>query len=236
MKTAVTAVLMVAVCSAQTSFEAATIKPIKPEERPRYGSIRVRGAQFSATETSMMDLIVNAFLVEAYQVVEGPKWLESEKFDIQARAAAAPTREQFRQMEQALLVERCRLKFRRETRELSVYGLVVAKNGPKFREGSPVQPPWPRNHMYFRNLKDVAAVFSRLLGLDRPVIDQTGRTGQYRLEVDTSEFQNPETRDGRDYRQFLQLAITEQLGLKLAPMKLPVEMMVVETVERPGEN
>jgi uncharacterized protein (TIGR03435 family) len=90
--------------------------------------------------------------------------------------------------------------------------------------------------MYFRNLKDVAAVFSRLLGLDRPVIDQTGRTGQYRLEVDTSEFQNPETRDGRDYRQFLQLAITEQLGLKLAPMKLPVEMMVVETVERPGEN
>jgi uncharacterized protein (TIGR03435 family) len=236
MKAALAAIAMAAACFAQPAFEAVSIKPAAPDAPSRFGAITVRNATFKGRAVSLMDLIVDAHSVEAYQVAEVPKWLESEKYDVEARSATVPTREQFRQMEQALLVERCHLKFHRETRELAVYGMVVAKGGPKFHEGASVMPPWPRNYMGFRSLRDVAASFTRFLGMDRPVIDQTGLTGQYTLGVDTSEYQRPETREGRTFQEYLRLAIPEQLGLKLAPVKAPVLMFVLDSVEKPERN
>lgn len=170
MRAVVTAIAMVSACCAQTAFESASIKPAAPDAPTRYGQITVRNATFKARAVTLMDLIVDAHSVEAFQV-EGPKWLASEKYDIEARAATVPTREQFRLMEQALLVERAHLKFHREPREMPVYGLVVAKGGPKFHEGPALMPPWPRNHMGFRSLGDIAAAFGRFLDMDRPVID-----------------------------------------------------------------
>jgi bla regulator protein blaR1 len=220
----------------QAAFETASIKPAAPDAPSRYAEFRVRNATFTARAVSLLDLIVDAYSVETYQVVEGPKWLASEKYDIEARAATVRTREQFRLMEQTLLVERCHLKFHRETREMAVYGLVPAKGGPKFHEGPPMVPPWPKYHMGFRNLTDVAASFGRFLEMDRPVIDQTGLTGQYTLDVDTSEYMNQETRSGRTYPEFLRLAIPEQLGLKLVPTKAPVLMFVIDLAERAEAN
>jgi uncharacterized protein (TIGR03435 family) len=72
--------------------------------------------------------------------------------------------------------------------------------------------------------------------MDRPVIDQTGLKGQYMLGVDTSEYQNPETREGRTIQDYLRIAILEQLGLKLLPAKAPVEMFVIESAQRPEAN
>lgn len=222
--------------AAQMSFEAASIKPGNPDGPSRFGRIQVRGDRFSATSVTLRELIVSAFEVEPYQIVEGPKWLDTEKYDIDARAGTVPTREQRRTMEQAMVKERFQLKYHRESREIAVYGLVVAKGGPKFKEGSYLEPPWGPHRINFRDLNSVAAGISRFTPLDRPVINQTGLTGQYRLTVDTSETMNPETREGRTVEQVIQQTILEQLGLKLVTAKAAIEMFVIEGVERASAN
>jgi uncharacterized protein (TIGR03435 family) len=163
-------------------------------------------------------------------------------------------------MMQALLEERFRLRIHRETREVPVYALVVAKGGPKlpaFREGScnPIDftkfpPEVPENrcpslaeprgpnvvvNTQGRSIAEFCNFFLRRL--DRPVIDRTGVTGRFNFHLvyasdDPNDIANATEPAGPP----LFSALQQQLGLKLEPSRGPGEFLVIDRVERPSEN
>src|SRR5438552_1386030 len=137
-------------------------------------------------------------------------------------------------MLQSLLADRFKLRFHKEVRDLSVLGLVLAKNPPKFHElptGAYIGPPWGIGHIRFRNLSELAAGLSWYFP-DRPILNETGLTGDYDLRVDLTPYSAPDSREpGTTAHDWLLRAVLEQLGLKLVPMKRPVEMFVIDYVE-----
>src|SRR2546421_3982241 len=129
---------------AALSFEVATIKPAEPinpqailttGKLPHVG-MSVEGSRVDIGYMSLADLIPTAFNVKPYQI-SGPDWMSSQRFDILARMPEGTTKEQVPQMLQALLIERFQLKVHRESRDLPIYALIVAKGGPKLKESTP---------------------------------------------------------------------------------------------------
>ena len=166
---------------------------------------------------------------------------------------ARPAARQWKGMLQKLVVERFKLTFHRDKRELSVYVLSVAKGGPKLTksEGDPNGLPG----LFFRGrLGDLGvrnanmADFTQLMQsavLDRPVVDQTGLSGRFDFTLDwtpdDSQFAGmgakfPPPTDSANAPPNLYTAIQEQIGLKLEATKAPADVMVIDHVEKPSEN
>lgn len=128
---------------AKPTFEVATIKPAPPfnpaailaGQLPHVG-LNVQGMRVDIGYMSLTELIVNAFKVRPYQV-NGPDWMKTERFDILAKMPDGTTKDDVPQMLQTLLTERFGLKLHRDSREDSIYALVVAKGGPKLKEALP---------------------------------------------------------------------------------------------------
>jgi uncharacterized protein (TIGR03435 family) len=126
----------------QVVFEVASIKPAPPSNGQRmfFGAKGGPGSQdpgrYSAENYTLLDLLVNAYGVDRYQVT-GPDWLGSERFNIMAKVPEGATKEQFKLMLQNLLAERFQLTLHRDKKEMQVYELVVAKSGPKMKEAAP---------------------------------------------------------------------------------------------------
>src|SRR5579871_1083936 len=237
---------------ANPSFEVATIKPSKPDQPGKM--FGVRAARFKTINTTLSDLISFAYDVQAKQVIGGPDWMATEKFDIDAQpdTPGSPNRVQLRTMVQKLLADRFQLKFHRDKKELSAYVLTVAKSGSKLKksDGDPNGLP----ALFFRGLgvltvqNATMADFSQLMQsavLDRPVVDQTGLAGKWNFLLkwtpDESQFGGmgikvPPPSDAADAPPPLFTAIQEQIGLKLDAGKASVEVLVLDHVEKPSEN
>jgi uncharacterized protein (TIGR03435 family) len=121
------------------TFEAASIKPAAPQTGMGM-RVMMRGGpgspdpgQITYSNVSLKNVVMTAYGVKGYQI-SGPKWLDSERFDIVAKIAMGATKEQFQMMLQNLLAERFKLAVHRETKELPIYALVVGKGGPKLKE------------------------------------------------------------------------------------------------------
>jgi len=123
------------------TFEVASIKPARPiQEQALSGKMhigmKIDGARVDIGAMSLNDLLWTAFKVKSFQIT-GPDFLKSERFDVIAKLPEGAKEDQVPEMLQALLVERFKLTFHRETKELSTYVLVVAKGGPKMKEAPP---------------------------------------------------------------------------------------------------
>jgi uncharacterized protein (TIGR03435 family) len=136
--------------SARPSFEVASIKPNHSTENRRFETSK--GSSFVATNWTAKNLIEYAYNIKDDQLAGGPKWFESDSFDINAKIEDSfaqsllklppeQHQEQVREMLQSLLAERFNLKITRQTKELPMYGLVVAKNGPKLTPTKASPPP-----------------------------------------------------------------------------------------------
>jgi len=130
------------------SFEVASIKPAAPMQPGRM-MIGTRGGpgtsdpgQMTFTNNSLRDLIQNAYDVKSYQIT-GPSWIETERFDILAKVPKNTPKEQAKLMLQSLLADRFKLVLHHSSKELPMYALVVAKNGPKLKEAAPEPAPTP---------------------------------------------------------------------------------------------
>lgn len=159
--------LLVAACLAHSqtidkslTFEAASVKPAVPPTPDGRGMIMIQGpsggpgtkdpGRIHYPFMTMKSLLTNAFDVKNFQIV-GPSWLDTERFDITATMPPNTTKEQFRAMLQNLLAERFKLTIHRDSKELPMYSLTVAKSGPKMKESAAVatskddvdQPPPP---------------------------------------------------------------------------------------------
>ncbi len=233
-------------------FEVATIKPSAPDAQGK--GIRVNGRHFSTLNTSLVDLMTFAYGIHPKQITNVPAWVESDKYDLAAQpdGEGQPNDKQWKAMLQKLIVERFKLSFHRDKKELSVYAIQPGKTGPKLTksEGDPNGLPG----LFFRGLgnlparnatmADFAGVLQSAV-LDRPVIDQSGITGRYDFTLiwTPDEFQFgglgarvPPPADNASAPPDLFTAFQEQLGLKLASVKAPAEVFFVDKVEKPSEN
>ncbi len=238
------------------SFEVASVKPGDPNER-RVSLFIQPGGKLSTTNASLQMLIGFAYDVRDHQISGGPNWRDSEKFNIEAKAPGTIKIPQgpegaaeLRLMLQSLLAERFKLVVHRETREQQVYNLLVDKGGPKMKDSN-VAPGQQQGLRGGRGeITGMAAPVPLLINflsqqLGRSVIDQTGLTGKYDFTLkwtpDPGTAAGP--RAGDDTAPSVDTsgpsiftALQTDLGLKLQSAKGPVEMLVIDSVEKPDAN
>jgi uncharacterized protein (TIGR03435 family) len=120
-------------------FEVASIKPAPPgsfRQSARGGPGTRDPGRWTCESISLQNLVSEAFDVRGFRL-QAPSWLDNERFNIMAKIQEGVTKDQFKHMQQNLLIERFGLKFHHEKREIQGYELVVSKNGPKFKESEP---------------------------------------------------------------------------------------------------
>jgi uncharacterized protein (TIGR03435 family) len=221
----------------RATFEAVSIKP-HPE--PIYVSRSdTSGTYATWTAATLIDLVVEAWNVKYYQVTGGPKWAASAHFDINVRATdGSPlTNESRRPLIQSLLSDRFQLKVHRETKEIPVYALMVAKSGQKLkepdmnsREGyTTVGPAGVHIVQSHATMQRLAEQLSNTAG--RPVLDKTDLAGMFAYKLDF----NPNSTPDSDIPS-MPTALQDQLGLRLEPQKAPIEILIIDSAEKPSEN
>ncbi len=221
------------------AFEVASIKPNKSGDR-HSGSHYRQGSAYIDNNT-LKDLIQLAYDVKDY-AFSGPDWLDSERFDIVAKPPAAASPEQYRIMLQTLLADRFKLTVHREQKEMSGYALVVAKGGLKIKELEPSGGSDSNSSRGTLSAKTIsmskfAEWVSRQVG--RPTIDATGTKGVFTFKLEWSPVENqpPEPGAPPPAAPTIYTALQEQLGLRLQGQKVPVNVLVVDHMERvPTEN
>jgi uncharacterized protein (TIGR03435 family) len=236
-------------------FDVASIKPADPSapQRGRLSLVPIvtNPGRLTARNANLKELIQTAYSVEGYQVSGGPAWLVPARFDVEAKSSDTGNRSQLLLMLRALLNDRFKLAVHRETRDLAIYALTVAKNGPKFHALTTSETAcWPGcadspakiNRMRQRDLPSLATFLTRL-GADKPVIDQTGLKGEFALELDMEKIMTtgaaaptdgPPTNEG--IFEAIANAMPNELGLKLVAAKAPIEILVIDHAEKPSGN
>jgi uncharacterized protein (TIGR03435 family) len=205
--------------------------------------------------TSLLLLLQVAYDVQNYQIIGAPGWASSDHFDVtftpdkpeavsgpgtsMKEGQASAIRNQ--QRLQAVLRDRFGLVLRAETRELPIYSLSQAKGGNKLSPRADANPG-PTMQMGRGHVTGTAVTLDMLTKqlsavLGRPVTDETGLTGQYDFKLDWTP--DPGPSDGSNNTALgpsIFTALTDQLGLRLESKKGPVQVYVIEKIERPTEN
>jgi uncharacterized protein (TIGR03435 family) len=188
-----------------------------------------------------------AFQVRSDMIAGGPEWMDSERFDIIAKAPPETDDKTLRMMLQTLLAERFKLVTHRKERVMPEYALTVAKGGPKL-EPSP-QPgerrcTWENADRGLRRRvchnMTMAELASALpgwggIGIDRPVIDLTGLTGTYDFHFEIGPGRKEEAA-GKDDSGPTIFDAMAQLGLKLESRKGSLSTIVIDHAEKPSQN
>jgi uncharacterized protein (TIGR03435 family) len=240
---------------ADPSFEVATIKP-NPSGGTSIQGLTLNGRNFAVRNGSLGDLIAFAYDLQMQQIVNGPGWMNSDRYDIAAvpDVEGMPNADQLRIMVRKLLADRYKLTFHHEKRQLSAYVLTVGKGAQNLTpDQSGISLPGMRYlpgpeglslMMGNATLTDFTS-FLQMLVLDHPVLDQTGIKGRFDFKVtftpDDSQFGGhapklPEQASATESTPNLFDAIQQQLGLKLTAQKTAVDVVAIDHVEKPSPN
>lgn len=291
---AVVILLAAAVASAQLpqsadtaapTFEVASVKPNRTGAPG--GSFVMPPGRFTATNIPLKVLITNAYQLSFFQVVGGPGWVGTDRFDIAAKAPDGAPPEQTRAMVRTLLKERFKLVVHMETQDTPIYALVRAGDrlGPKLtrstmdcgpiraqraaataaaaraRGAAPVPVPGAPDSnekpvcqmrlsgrggatlsLRAGNITMATLANSLRTYAGREVVDRTGLTGEFDFELQFAALPTTSAADGGvpvaplDDAASVFTALQEQLGLKLESTRGPVELMIIDSAERPTEN
>ena len=247
-------------------FAVASVKPTSAGAREFYPVAMDPDGRFAWKNVTLGRLIRSAYrMPPSRPMVGAPSWFNSDRFDVEARAEGRPTEEQTWSMVQSLLADRFKLKVHDETRDLPVYTLVVARSegglGARIRPSACVAedkvslPPGPLDlgrpiplpcggvrsmtlqgtiQARFATMAKFADALGMLVG--RPVQDRTGLSGRFDLEVEWTPAPGPPGPAAPGVGPATFAAIEEQLGLRLEPQTGPVDVLVVDHVERPAPN
>jgi uncharacterized protein (TIGR03435 family) len=253
------------------AFDVVSVKPNKSDS----GMVRIMAKPdgYSASNVSLKMLIQSAYGIRQDLISGAPNWADSARFDIDAKVAGSDVDalqklnpEQRRLVLQPLLADRFKLEIHMETKQLPVYELVLAKGGSKLKEAT-------AGDTYASGIKGSDGVgrgglmrvgrgqltaqavpmtsLANMLSqqLHRTVLDKTGLTGKYDLELMWTPDQGADPMfkgpDGSPQRAdaapdssgpSIFTALQEQLGLRLHSSKGPVETIVIDHVEMPSEN
>jgi uncharacterized protein (TIGR03435 family) len=210
------------------------------------------GGRYDIRKATMVDLIRTAYGVDADKVLGGPSWLETDRFDIAAKAPQSTPPETVKLMLQAALADRFKLVIHKDSKPMSVFVLSMGKGKPKMKEsegsGSPDCQGQPQNpqpgvvplqvvacrnftmEILAQSLRGMANAY-----ITNPVVDQTGLKGSWDFEIKwTARAQLAAA--GADGISIFD-AVDKQLGLKLEPQKVPQPVIVVDSVnQKPTDN
>jgi uncharacterized protein (TIGR03435 family) len=237
------------------AFEVATIKPTGPNPTGRW--IRMQSAnRFEARNHAVRTLIAAAYDLSPQAISGGPAWVDSDHWDILAKAPGdvRPDLGEQMSMLRQLLSERLKLVFHREAKELPIYTLSVSKGGSKLKdssispdatpEGPPplvfvLSPTLARLPARYATMAEFASLLQRS-PLDRPVVDRTGLSGRYDFDLEFAPDERlwagilprPENGDKPDFFK----AVQGQLGLRVDATRGPVDALVIDRIEFPSEN
>ncbi len=231
-------------------FEVASVKPSAPDSNHALNCTGGKG--FMAKGQTLQNLIVWAYDLpgRGNQVSGGPKWLDAQSsiFDIQGKIASPVSFAECRQMVQAVLADRFQLTFHKEQRELPVFALIVGGKGKNLHKIGADEPavlsrvtlngdPIQIGDRYSRTasgrgmtMPELARFLMSLSTVGRMVIDKTGLDGNYGFSLDFSWTLADDTHPD------LFTALQDQLGLKLESTKAPVDVLMIDRVEKPSEN
>ncbi len=263
-------------------FAQPTVRPqfevvsVRPSFSTGVANVRPLPGRLTA-DASLQILMQYAYWVQPYQVLGVPGWMQSERYQIDAKADGNASRDRMFLMLQSLLENRFQLKIHRETRDLAVYALVAARSGLKLpppvdggcvdsatdapaewaggRMAAPGEVP-PAEVLCGSTGLSLGPAGARIQGgkiampelirrlsliLDRSVIDKTGFAGLFDLQLDfvpdeTTPAMPPPPPDSGISGASLPQALRQQLGLQLESTKGPVEVIVVDHVEKPSAN
>lgn len=241
-------VCLVRAADVNPAFEVATVKPSGPEITTRHFTIE--GRRLLTFHTSLADLIQFGYGLHPRQLVGGPGWLESNRFDVVGLASGdrQPTEPEWMKMMANLVAQRFHLRFHLEKREIPVYAIRVDQGGPSLEtsdEGPNTLPSLGfrgRGELVARNasVNDLAWELQSAV-LDRPVVDQTGlaKRFDFTLSWTPDEFQTPalagEARTAETAPNLF-TAVRNQLGLRLIATRSNVDVMVIEHIELPDRD
>jgi len=240
----VTAVLVLATAAyaqqgpaAHPEFEVVSVKPGDPSDSSSGGSGSPGRQQIR--NATLATLVRYAYGLNEYQLDGGPKWLNSARFTVDAKFPVGSSRDQILLMMQAMLADRFKLEFHRVTKTLSEYALVIAKGGPKLQVAAEGDPNSGASSQGPRQIKGRGLTMSRLASMlmgpvGAPVLDRTGLTGQYNFALEFAPLLGTPKED--ETLPSIFAVLQEKLGLRLEPIKGPVEILVIDGAERPTEN
>jgi uncharacterized protein (TIGR03435 family) len=235
-------------------FEVASLKPSTSAEQG--GGIRPApgGQRYEATNCSIKLMIMVAYRIKAEQIIGGPGWLESDRFDMEARAEKPSSADELHVMLMNMLADRLQLKFHHEKKEMQMYALTVDKGGPKMtpHQAANAGDPWVDQsegsflHMRLKATYAPMDYFAFRLSqlLDRPVVDLTSLHGGYDFTLEYTRelplgFPDGGKVNGADPDTSgltVFAAVKQQLGLELKPQKGPVDVIVIDHAEKPSAN
>ena len=235
-----------AVAANPLTFEVATFKP---HGQGVGWNLNPTPDGYTAKNVSLFKLVQEAYGVfDAKLISGGPPWIDSDKFDLEAKfdAAAIPDAKNLTYRQRAdmrhLLADRFQLKIRFVTKDFPVYNLVVAKGGPKFQQtkletidgnGVGITCTHRRGAVQGCSMAQLADDLRYSSG--RTVIDKTGLTGLY----DYTEPAYSTTAPPPTHQPRLPLHLhrrPEQLGLKLEPSTAPLDILAIDSAEKPTPN
>jgi uncharacterized protein (TIGR03435 family) len=252
------------------SFEVTSVKPNRTGDRSSRFQL-LPGGRFVATNTTVLALLQSAYQFEymPFQITGGPSWLGMERFDVEGRAPMpTPSRAEVDAMVRSLLATRFKVVYGKETRDMPVYQLVVARvDGrmpPQFRPASKpcdrtpiaVNPPAPDPNALPRcgarsargtlapdnqRIEGVGATLDDLAQrlaapARRIVVNRTNLQGFFDYEVEFTPDNNQAGADTPDTGLALFTALQEQLGLRLESARGPVDMLVIQSAEKPDAD
>ena len=232
-------VLLAAIALAQQAgprFEVATIKLAAPNQ-PGYGIDLGRGF-VHLNNVTLKVAILWAYDLHDYQLSGGPKWTDSQTFDIVGKSESPETKpDVLRAMLQALLAERFQLTLRKQTKPLPAYALVIAKSGLKLEKASPGDRNNGAQSSGATMLQAIGLPMANIASLiaaklHRPVVDHTEAEGLYSLRMHFApDNAPPDTTEPAFFT-----ALQEQCGLKLESITTPGDTYVIERAEHPSDN
>jgi uncharacterized protein (TIGR03435 family) len=239
-------ILTASLCAAQSQkpqeFEVASVRP-NLSSLEQDGGINISGSRISGTNLSLRMLILQAYGILDFQLAGGPNWLASDRYDIQASTGRDETitQSELGPLLRSLLADRFHLALHPETRERQSHAWVVDKGGPKIQEAVGV----PAQSMSGVNQRATAGTAKMIgsgvpmsalayrLAVQQPfrgnvVVDKKGLAGFYDFTL--------EWEPGDDAGSSILTGLREQLGLRLVSEKSSVQVLVIDSAEKPSAN
>jgi len=220
-------------------FEVASVKTSTAD--PGSAGMNTGNGRLTAINVTLKRCIMGAYGVGPNQIFGGPDWLDSDRFEIAAKAEQPVGDRILMTMLQTLLAERFRLALHRETKPIQAYVLEVTKNATKLEkgDGGGATTSNGRGNIVATNapMDRFAEILSRQM--DLPVVNHTGLEGVFnlRLQWTPESVRAAKPPDGALIEgPSVFTAIQEQLGLRLRAQKVPIEVLVIDHAEKPADN
>jgi uncharacterized protein (TIGR03435 family) len=240
MKPLMLTLILASALFAQQSFEVATVRATSgplPGVPAAFGKQSTTADTLTIRHTPLAEIIRRAFGLTPQELAGFPSWVNDDRWDIMAKAPAPVSDSQLWAMMQLLLMERFKLSFHREPREVPGFALVVSKKGAELERSEGGSNEFAMSAGSFRGSN---VTMGRLCGvlssvMQKPVIDATGLEGTFNFAIKPSDFAAPGGQP-TNLQSLVVTAIQEELGLKLESRKVTIDVLVIDHIEQPSEN